>query len=121
MTPPEDQSGGVGVLSIRRSEAMAIIAQTAPAEPPEGLSILRACTGRYATKRFHRRRDGTVDKTSYGNEKWFAIEQAIVSGIHDLAALLDPLQHDPHAFIVRGALLPHADPRRTRRLLHPDP
>ena len=95
-----------------------------PADPDDdrgGLSILRANTGRYATKQYSCGRTGSIRKVGYGNEKWFSVTAAKVGGIVELAALLDRLQHDPHAFVVRGALLPEADPQRTRRLLHPDP
>ena len=93
----------------------------APEAVPGGLSILRAKTGRYATKQYSLGRTGKLRKAGYGNEKWFSVTPAKVGGIDDLAALLGRLQHDPHAFVLRGALLPEADPQRTRRLLHPDP
>jgi hypothetical protein len=88
---------------------------------PGGLSILRAKTGRYATKQYSCGRNGSIKKVGYGNEKWFSVTATVVGGILDLAALLDRIQHDPHAFVVRGALRPEADPQLTRRLLHPDP
>lgn len=86
-----------------------------------GLSILRARSGHYATKRYSRSRTGKITKSPYGNEKWFSVTTAEVVGIDGLAALLNRLQHDPYAFVIRGALLPEANPQLTRRLLHPDP
>src|SRR3954468_7758715 len=91
-----------------------------PADPG-GLSVLRASTGLYATKRFSLGRNGKLRKSSYGNAKWFSVTPVTIDGIDELAAMLDRLQHDPHAFVVRGALRPDADPQRTRRLLHDDP
>ena len=88
---------------------------------PGGLSILRAKNGSYATKQYSLGRNGKLRKSSYGNAKWFSVTTAEVGGIVELAALIDRLQHDPHAFLVRGALLPEADPQHTRRLLRPDP
>jgi hypothetical protein len=92
-----------------------------PDDAPGGLSILRASTGHYATKQYSLGRNGKLRKDGYGNEKWFSVTTAKVNGIDELAARLDRLQHDPHAFVVRGALLPEANPQLTRRLLHPDP
>src|SRR4051812_6653400 len=93
----------------------------APEDDPGGLSILRANTGLYATKRYSLGRNGKLKKAPYGNAKWFSVTPVTIDGIYELAAMLDRLQHDPHAFLVRGALLPEADPQRARRLLHPDP
>jgi hypothetical protein len=93
----------------------------APLDDRGGLSILRARSGHYATKRYSRSRTGGITKSAYGNEKWFSATTVEVGGIADLAALLDHIQRDPLAFIVRGALLPEATPQLTRRLLHPDP
>src|SRR3954468_6140612 len=93
----------------------------APEADPGGLSILRAKTGSYATKQYSLGRTGKLKKDSYGKAKWFSVTTANVNGIDELSARLDRLQHDPHAFIVRGALLPDADPQLTRRLQHPDP
>jgi hypothetical protein len=90
-------------------------------DAPGGLSILRAKNGSYATKQYSLGRNGKLRKSSYGNAKWFSVTTAKVGSIVELAAQLDRLQHDPHAFLVRGSLLPEADPQHTRRLLHPDP
>jgi putative DNA primase/helicase len=88
---------------------------------PGGLSILRSKTGHYATKQYSLGRNGKLRKSSYGNATWFSVTTVVADSIYELAAMLDRVQHDPHAFVLRGALLPEANPQLTRRLLHPDP
>jgi hypothetical protein len=99
----------------------ATAAQQTTAAAAGGLTILRAATGRIATKRFSASRDGRVRKSGYGNERFFIFEPVEVGSIVELAVLLQRLQRDPRAFIVRGTPLPDADRRCSRRLLHHDP
>ena len=98
-----------------------IAAQRTTAATAGGLTILRAASGRIATKRFSALHDGRIRKSSYGNERFFALEPAEADDIFVLAALVRRLERDPRAFIIRGAPLPHAQRQRARRLLHPDP
>ena len=95
--------------------------RTTTAATAGGLTILRAASGRIATKGFSALHDGRIRKSSYGNERFFALEPAEADDIFVLAALVRRLERDPRAFIIRGAPLPHAQRQRARRLLHPDP
>jgi hypothetical protein len=45
--------------------------------------------------------DGSI--TAYGQAKWFSVVQEPVQNIHELATLLERLQKDPHACVIRGA------------------
>jgi hypothetical protein len=92
-----------------------------PARAAGGLTILRAVSGRIATKRFSAARDGRVRKSGYGKERYFTLEPVEAGNIVELAALLKRLERDPRALLVRGAPLPEANRRHARRLLHHDP
>jgi hypothetical protein len=56
----------------------------------------------------------------YAAGAWFAASEAQVSGISDLAALLSQIEPTPTKLIIRAALIDGRDPRRVRRLLHPN-
>jgi hypothetical protein len=58
-------------------------------------------------------------KTGYGNETYFRVEERPVGSFADLVRELERLTTEPHSFVIRGAPLPGIDRRRHRRLLKP--
>jgi hypothetical protein len=56
---------------------------------------------------------------AYGNAKHFSISEAPVSGIDDLAFVLNSVQLRPISFLARGKPAEGIDRRNTRRRLHP--
>ena len=60
--------------------------------------------------------------SSYAAGRWFAVTTVEVAGIAELAHKLTEIeQNHPYSFLIRAKLVVGCDPRRVRRLLHPDP
>jgi hypothetical protein len=86
------------------------------------LTVLTSVSGKHAAKQFSlNRKTGELKNRSYGSEKFFSVETIALSGIADLAQTLARLTAQRFAFVVRGELLPAANPKHTRRLLRRDP
>lgn len=83
--------------------------------------MLRAASGRLATKVIERRDDGTVWKRGFDAEKYFSVQHVHVRGFRSLAMTLTGLARDPRACVIRGQALPGINTERARRLLHADP
>jgi hypothetical protein len=81
------------------------------ARPDDSLTVL-VTHGPLATKRIT---PGPVIHP-YDDAKTFAVHEVSVSGIHTLFDILERLQSQPHAFVVRGAPVPGIDRRSTRRI-----
>lgn len=86
-----------------------------------GLTVLRAVSGRLATKVIELRDDGTIWKRGFDAERYFAVRRVPLRGFRSLAITLTGLARDPRACVIRGEPLPGVDLEKTRRLLHPDP
>ena len=71
---------------------------------PGGLTVLR-CAGRgcTASKRWQWQ-NGAWQKYGYNAGSWFHATEHAPAGLHELAALLEEVQRDSKAFIVRGRL-----------------
>ena len=87
------------------------------------LTVLRSVNKLHAAEQFTliRGKKGYRNKIknkSYGNEKYFRVEEIEVADIDEFYATLDRLTGDPLAFILRGEPLPDINPNYTRRLLH---
>ncbi len=91
--------------------------QTAAIDAPSSLTILHSLDAPL-TKRIYLDRNREVQRKGYGNAKTFRVETAPISNLRDLAAVLDRLEGNSRACVIRGALLPGADASCTRRLLH---
>jgi hypothetical protein len=87
---------------------------------PFALTVLRSVSGKHASKRFTRKKDGEVGNRSYGSEKYFAVESIAVRNIAELAQALERLTNQTFAFVIRGEPLPGINRKHTRRLLYPE-
>lgn len=83
--------------------------------PSCGITILRAHNERRLAKRFALASNGVVRKIDYDSPTWFTAETRAVAGIHDLHAVLQDIEADPHACVIRGALRDGVAPDRVRR------
>jgi hypothetical protein len=86
----------------------------------DALTILRSTSGKYATKQFSPKKDGTIQNRSYGNEKFFSVVTVEVSDVVQLGHALAQLVDKPFDFVIRGAPLPGINRKHARRLLYPD-
>ena len=84
----------------------------------DAVTIARCMPGRRATKLIRGTPDGAVDVQGYDAGKYLAVEVRPVSGLGDLASVLDRVAADPRSYVLRGDLLPGVDPERCRRLLY---
>jgi hypothetical protein len=57
---------------------------------------------------------------AYSRARHFNVETVAVAGLDELRRLLERLQDDPHATVIRGALIDPARTKHVRRLLYPD-
>jgi hypothetical protein len=89
-------------------------------EPTCSVTIMRSVDGAVATKTFWRDGAGRVRKENYGNAKFFSVEVRPVTNITELAAVIETLQSERSALVVRGELRETASAWHTRRLLRPD-
>jgi hypothetical protein len=92
----------------------------------DALTVLHSVSKKLATKEFtwiegRKGKPPGFKTKSYGNEKYFAVEEIALGGASDLFRELDRLTADSHAFIIRGAPQPGVNRHHTRRLLHKDP
>ena len=91
-----------------------------------GLTVLRTVGNARATKQWRWNPNGQEwSKISYQAGAWFVPREHQVVDLAGLMAVLEQVQHDPRAFVVRGALTPEAadgvaaDPgHRIRRRKH---
>ena len=82
---------------------------TAPNDTGCGVTVLRTVGNARATKRW--KWDAATaqwSKISYEAGAWFLPREYRVSNLAELVAVLDRVQHDERAFVVRGALRPNA-------------
>jgi hypothetical protein len=90
------------------------------ADPRDPLALTVLTTrGPLATKRIERTPEGVVTH-GYDRARWFDTVTVEVDGIEGLLALLVRLDLEQGRLVIRAALLSGIDPRRCRRLLHPD-
>src|SRR5712671_3871842 len=81
------------------------------------VTVLTAKGHRRASKLIRWREDlGFPEILPYDGMKTFSAVEEPVSGIDGFTALLDPIERDPSAFIVRGRLADGVDRNRMRRL-----
>ncbi|WP_322893488.1 MULTISPECIES: virulence-associated E family protein [unclassified Yoonia] len=84
------------------------------------LTVLTSTDGASATKTFTFNQDTQdVEKQSYGRGYTFAVDQTVISSIHDLNTCLIEMQDLKESFLIRGEPKPGIDMRKSRRLLHP--
>jgi hypothetical protein len=81
----------------------------------DAVTIIRCSPLLWMTKRIWPRRVEASSKA-----RLFAVASMPVSGLDDVANLLIQLINDPHAAVIRGALIDPANTHRVRRLLHTD-
>jgi hypothetical protein len=93
---------------------------TPPLPAADTVTVLRAlghsAKSRRATKFFFRGHDERVQKTPEPKATYFAVQEAPISGLADLHALLLTLERDPEAFIIRGQPTELTVMERARRL-----
>jgi hypothetical protein len=90
------------------------------AEDDDVLPILHSVDGKFATKRFSRHpKTGKLRNKSYDNAYHFRVELRPVDSFDDLAAALEYLARQPHAFVIRGAPLPDTNLHYTKRRFRP--
>ena len=88
--------------------------------------VLRSVNKLHATKQFtfipgKKGKPDQIRNKSYGNEKFFSVDEIPIANAAALHHVLEHLTRDPFAFIIRGAPLPGINRHYTRRLLHKDP
>jgi hypothetical protein len=89
---------------------------------PARLVTLTSISGLFMTKHIRQaRKTGKIIKTPYGMEKLFTVTTVDLTGFGQLCRCLDTLTGRPFMFVIRGEMLPGADGKKTRRLVHPDP
>lgn len=88
-------------------------------EERDTVTVLRAVDGAVLTKRITRSGDSGFEIAPYDRGLWFTVEEVPVNGVVELGQLLERLERDPHACLIRGRPLPDVDRAQTRRLLYP--
>lgn len=88
--------------------------------------VLRSVNKLYATKQFtfipgKKGKPDQIRNKSYGNEKFFSVDEIPIANAAVFHHVLEHLTRDPFTFIIRGAPLPGINRHYTRRLLHKDP
>jgi hypothetical protein len=84
------------------------------------LPILHSVDGKFATKRFNRHpKTGKLRNRSYDKAYVFRVELRPVASFDELAAALDALSRQPHAFVIRGEPLPGTNLHYTKRRFRP--
>jgi hypothetical protein len=91
-----------------------------PEEVAPGALTWLTTFGPLATKVLEQGPDGWLRVAEgYNLAEHFRVTTALVHGLTELLSRLDQLATGPRRFVVRGELLPDADPQRCKRLLHP--
>jgi hypothetical protein len=93
---------------------------------PDCVTVITAKGKLLLTKRIYIERHGHIDERGKlkvqptDTAKYFEYHTARVGHLSNLVRLLRRLERMPQSCIIRGELLPGVNPKRARRLLHPD-
>jgi hypothetical protein len=84
------------------------------------VTLLTTKGGLLATKRITLR-SGAAKPTvqEYDRAKHFSVAERLISGIYELAALLDDIEQRPNVFVIRGKPAEGIDRNSTVRRVHP--